>query len=73
MGDNQQVPILGHLPAELGHIPGVQHLELLCGLDDGLDAAPPRAQGGDPWGHGGTDSRPDDQEQFLGLFPDEAF
>lgn len=73
MGDNQQVPVLQHFPAELGDVPGVQHLELLGSLDDSLDAAPPRAQRRDSRGHRGTDPGPNDQEQLLGLFPDEAF
>ena len=73
MGDHQQVPVLGQLSAELGHVPRMQHLQLLGSLDHGLDAALPRAQGGDPWGHRCANARPNDQEQLLGLFPDEAF
>lgn len=73
VGDDQQVPVLHHLPAELRDVPGVKHLELLGGLDDGLDAALPRAEGTDSRGHRGADARPDDQEQLLGLLPDEAF
>ena len=73
MGDHQQVPVLGHLSAELGHVPGVQHLQLLGRLDHGLDAAPPGTQGRDPRGHRRADTSPNDQEQLLGLFPDEAF
>lgn len=73
MGDNQQVPVLRHFPPELGDVSGVQHLQLLCSLDDGLDAASPRAKGRDSGGHCCADASPNNQEQFLGLFPDEAF
>lgn len=73
MGNDQQVPVLRHFPTELGDVPRVKHLQLLGSLDDGLDAAPPRAQGTDSRGHRGADARPDDQEQLLGLLPDKAF
>lgn len=72
MGHNQQVPVLHHLPPELSNVPRMQNLQLLCSLNDGLNAAPPRAECTDPWSHCCTHASPNDQEQVLGLLPNEA-
>lgn len=72
MGHNQQVPVLRHLPPELSNVPRVQNLQLLRSLDDRLDAASPRAERPDTWGHSCAHAGPNDQEQVLGLLPNEA-